>query len=200
MWTEFTREKPARRGLALLTTFVALAGTTGLAWTMTSARAAPTLDSRDQFPPGWPFAFTLPSGYSWSPQGLTGAGDSLADGNGGLAAYLGETPIGDRASLVILYGFLSDKSTPELIRRELSITDLAAGRPIRIGPIDGHVVSVGIPSRRGAQQTRFLAGGSLPVGLAVRIDFQTTSDSEDASRAFEELCRSVTFKDWWIEP
>lgn len=201
VWTELNREQPARRGLALLLAAIVLAGTTGLAWSLTAARATPTYNSREQYPLNWPFAFTLPSGFSWSPPPESEwVIDTHSDGNGGLVGYFGRSMLGDRASLAILYGFPEAGSSSNSLRQEFNPEGLGDGRPISIGPMEGRVLVSTLPTPLGGRQTHLLAVGSLPVGLAVRIEYLTTSDRAAAMQAFEDLCGSVVLKDWWIEP
>ena len=196
MWREYTREHPARPRLALWTTLGVFAGTVALAQFIVSARSpVEGFCEGPQSPAFWPFAFDLPAGYSWSPDEQTAALPTMADGNGGAAVFAGEGTGGGKAMLLVSFAVLPPGTTAaEAAERLLRVEFVAAG-PIRLGPIDGQIETIATPS-----STRMAAAGCLPSGVGVGLTYVTTAADEQAVEEFRAVCRSIAFKDWWIEP
>lgn len=63
MWRAYTREKPARQGLALIIVAVASASVAGFASAVASYKSAPTLTGENRAPSGWPISFQLPDDF-----------------------------------------------------------------------------------------------------------------------------------------
>ena len=238
MWSEYTRERPARRGLAVGSAFILLVGVTVLAWAITAAgphgtrsprgderssRPVLTPLPREQSPPGWPIAFTLPEEYAWveepeagreAEQGRRDDGSTEAypesdpllrvptdfDGNIGAAAFIGENERGTAAGLRISFAVLSNDALPAEVRALFTEDDLPDSRRIRLGPIKGRMTESVKRSPTRVQLVQYVAVGSLPSGPALRVEYATVGPKAESARIFEEFCASITFKDWWIAP
>lgn len=88
MWREYTRETPARPGLAILAAALALIGTTALAWVVVQ-RANPR---RVEAPAYWPIRFTLPDRYERTVIDYGESAIELIDGSVGAALYTSGGP------------------------------------------------------------------------------------------------------------
>jgi hypothetical protein len=190
MWREYTREHPARPHLALWATIGLFAGTVGLAQYVASARApAVLLRECTQYPESWPFAFTLPPGYGWFPkeEGVVTSPDGMA----GQAPY--ETAVDHE--LTISFQLMAPGTTAAEAAGEKLADVLVDSRPVYLGPVKGEMTAILTPAG-----SMFVATGCLPCGLAIRTTYVTSVPHQRAAREFEAFCRSITFKDWWIEP
>lgn len=63
MWRAYTREKPARQGLALLIVAISSALVAALAGSVISSKSAPILADVDAAPAGWPISFKVPADF-----------------------------------------------------------------------------------------------------------------------------------------
>ena len=99
MWTQYTREKPAKSGWTIFTMAIALAATVGLAQLQVSARQPVKWNVAETIRNGaWPISVKLPDAVKWSPSGQRGASAT----NPGEIIYLGEKD-GDTVCRISVY-------------------------------------------------------------------------------------------------
>ena len=190
MWREYSRETPARPGLAVIMAAIALAGNTALAWVMTQ-RANP---SRGVKLSRWPISFSLPEGFELAAVDNSGRYFEYSDGTHGEAIFdLG----GDAHPMGVInvkYLLLDLGSTLDDACDELGPTELSEAESITFGEFKGLMI-------RGIASTSppALVGiciGIHPCGLAVR--FEQTLALEDVRRLgrFESMLFSLKMADW----
>lgn len=178
------------------TTVGVFAGTVGLAQFVVSARSPVTrFHDGPQSPASWPIAFDLPRGYSWSTEAGAGTIPAMSDGNGGAAVFVGQGASGGKALLLISFAVLPPDTTAAEVADKLFAAEFEAARPIRLGPIDGRMEAIPTPNN-----TRFVAAGCLPCGVGIGLTYVATAPDEQAAEEFKAVCRSITFREWWIEP
>lgn len=193
MWTEFTREKPARRFLAAIVTCAALAAAVGLAWFISAARSEPTVGGFQSLP-SWPIVFSLPQGVSWSRSGPE-RDETSPDGAFGSVAFEGR-----RSGLgvcLVLIGFqvLPASATAGEAMLEMTGQELSDGRPVMLGPLNGTMMEYS--PRRG---TRCLAAVACSDrGLALVVQYVAPEGSPNAGLIFQSVCRSIDYRRWWIK-
>jgi hypothetical protein len=205
MWREYTKETPARAGWGVVTTAIALAGTTGLAYFVTGAKAAPAaaLTARINLP-GWPFSFALPHGFRLVlPEGRMAqvVSDELTSG------YIEGARMGARGEVAVLSVRFKVHDRELDLRKAFarwSRLDAADAGAVKVGSLDG--LAAASPQPEG--HVKFIAVAVIPDGLVIVIELETASASPRARRQFEAVCESVHFKDWhgrvgesdpWIE-
>jgi hypothetical protein len=194
MWQEYTRETPARPFLAVLGTGLALAAATGLAWLVTDARAIPTTEVV-QSPPDWPIAFKLPLGVSWVRRGDSSRGDMSWDGAQGAISYAGKGSDQLGSALIVAFGVLPEGTSAEEALFRLTGHRARAAEETTVGPLTGTMAA----SRSGTGALNLAAAACSERGLAFAVEYVTLEHGSRARLAFQEVCRSIKYKDWSIK-
>lgn len=183
MWREYTREKPARPGLAIGAAGLAFVGTMCLASLLVNQKNAPL---RMQSLADWPIEFGLPNGFSLASE------SKLTHGDGRLAVY--KLDRGDLGrSIRIQFEYVNDLLPPHK-----ALERLFGGR-LHDNEVDR------IPF--GREEGRFTVQGGFPPndpkffgalwrdGVAVGITFKPGIYDDTEMYEFQRICESVDFKD-----
>ncbi len=181
MWREYTREKPARPGLAIGAAGLAFVGTLGLAALLANQKNAPwTLQSHAD----WPIEFELPAGFSLASE------DELELGVGRRAVY--KLDRGDLGrSIRIRFELVSDSMHPHTALERLVEGKLNESSPIPFGGQEGRFTVLGgdFPN-----DPKFY-GAVWHDGVAVGITYRPGIFNETEMSKFLRICESVYFKD-----
>lgn len=191
MWREFTRETPARRGLALVASGLAFAGAVGLAWVVTSHQPSSTAARRRVSLANWPIAFTLPAEYSWSPGPLMIAEDTGSAGRSGVVSYVAGKPVLRSSVVIVAFEALPAGTTVGEAAEKLTGSALADPQPIAMGPMTGQVAH----RRTSGGQPAMVAVACQPSGLAVVVEVSSQAKTGQPERILQSICRSIALKD-----
>lgn len=189
MWREYTRETPARPGLALIMAAVALVGTTALAWLVTQ-RINPQVVYAINY---WPIRFSLPEQFRQNSLEQVKIGSEWIEGNEDVALFNSGTTLDPTGYVVVRYKIFDSGADLNEASVDLLGEALVNSQPVNIGPIDGQIMETATP--RGA--IRLLAVGLTPEGLAISLEYLSTRFSAADFSRFQRICESVEFKDWY---
>jgi hypothetical protein len=194
MWREFTKETPARSGLAVIATAAALGCTTALAYFVTTSKAAPTAPQERQALVGWPIKFDLPVGFHRIANADSLQEQLFADGIRGSLTYVSVDRRQVKAVLEVHYRVEDAPLATDKMFRTMTGFSLDDTKEIQIGPLSGLV------GHREESDGRIVysAVACLPEGLALQFEMQTANDGPRQVKEFERICSSVEFKDWAI--
>ncbi|MBN2562559.1 MAG: hypothetical protein JXQ75_16665 [Phycisphaerae bacterium] len=190
MWKEFTRETPARRGLAIFVSSLAFAGTVGLAWYVTSTGWSLLPDGGVQSPANWPIVYTLPEVYSWARAPQSRTVEVLPDRSVGIETYISQHGGRELGMLAITFEVRREGTTPSEAAPRLVGSELADTRSIQMGPMIGEMAQMSL----GDDGANLVAVGCLPTGLSVGVKYVSLRDRTEAVRAFEAVCASITLR------
>ncbi len=191
-------ERPARRGLALVLNGLALATVLGAAWVVSDARSGGESGAEEipaAVPSDWPITFELPLEYDWSMEVPSPGRRVLVGGDSGAVAFLGRQE--QRVVLLVVsYAVLSPGVSPWQVAEALGAGRWVESEPVRLGPLRGRW---GETSFAGHQSTLLLAAAT-PEGLGVVVELQGHGGRWELEETFRGVCRSITFRDWWVAP
>ncbi len=185
MWTEYSREKPARPRWTLVTM--------GLAFIATVIGAKVMVDSGGsavsgwQELDGWPIVFELPADYRWGCERGIGRTGAQAGGDRGVAQFRGQDASGNQVILRIEFNRLPRAGKLRDALEEM--TGMVSGwdSQMTIGPFEG-VVSVSDESGYGMDIT---AAGFDGEGLGIVIVLRSGRALSAAMQTFRSLCESI---------
>lgn len=194
MWREFTKETPARSGLAVIATAAALGCTTALAYFVTTSKAAPAAQQERQSLAGWPIKFDLPVGFQrvanvddWQEQ-------VSADGTCGSLRYVRVDRRQGPAILEVHYRVEDGPLETDKVFRSMTGLSSEGAKEIPVGPLSGlvghHEESDG--------SVVLSAVACLTEGLALHFEMQAANDGPRQEKEFERICSSAEFKEWAI--
>jgi len=194
----YSIERPARRGLAVLLNGLALAAVLGAAWVVSDARSGAESGVEEipaAVPSDWPFVFDLPPKYEWSMEATPLGRRVLVGGDSGAVAFLGR---GEQRMvlLVVSYAVLSPGVTPRQVAEALDVGRWVESEPVRLGPLRGRWGE----SSSAGRQPALLFAAATPEGLGVAVEFQGNGRRWELEETFRSVCRSITFRDWWVAP
>jgi hypothetical protein len=191
MWREYTREVPARPGLALVATLLCLIGTICLARVVVDRRQAPQKPVQIVRHSQWPVTFELPGRF----EPVTNQGLRFQDFSGLLDHVLVFTD--HKASELILVSYeIRDPGTSagELLEQD-------SGRASPMEPID-----MGIAEGRFLAKVEkefgpvYLAAGCTPEGLAVFVQYVTSAPEFRAVQSLRDACKTISWQPWSLRP
>lgn len=191
MWREFTKETPGRPWLALISSAMALAGTTALAQYMTQARGHPKAATFVFSLPGWPVSVRLPEGARRTPS-LNEPVNS--EGTRGELRFRLAGARQERGELRVY--FQCEDSSTSLEQAFHALTGLSAddGEEIAMGPLSG-LWSMGATEDGAIVLT---AVATTAEGLTIQVEITTTAAGARQRKEFEEICSSVEYKSWAV--
>ena len=183
MWREYTREKPARRGWALVLASAVFVGSMALAWGLTTGRISTSrMGSAIDFE-GWPFRFAMPGGYELrTASSIAAEGD--ARGPGGMARYDANDREGRRSITIAFYQWPADLGWTELLRR-LDIDDPEGGVDLSMGRQEWRVFEA---------YRNLTAVLEQPDGLIVVVYTEIRPRDMRPVTDLQAVCRSIKFK------
>ncbi|MFQ5412067.1 MAG: hypothetical protein ACE5EC_07205 [Phycisphaerae bacterium] len=184
MWTQVSREKPARRGWTLGMMCLAFIGTISLAYVVVDRRVL----SGRQSPPGWPIAFTLPDAYRWSRMPESSADPRGSSDSSHLVSLIGNSPAHGLCTLMIGYG--TGTQGTEIVRAAggFGILDrLLSSREFRVGLLSGRMVV----REDGSGETRIYIRGRVADTKDIEVLFTSEASASRALSIAESLCASI---------
>lgn len=201
MWREYTRETPARPGLAIIMAALALAGTTALAWVMTH-RANPKKEVKLSH---WPISFNLPEGLELTYLDNQGSQyPFLSDGTRGQAIFRAAGDLQSDTAIEVTYLLLEEGSTlDDACNTLIGDEGPPEAESISFGGFDGVVIATLTPSVR--PRLTETCVGIHPCGLAVRFIQSLELDDYRRLGRFERMLFSTRMIDWtspkppWID-
>jgi len=198
-WRVYTREKPARPGLAIVLSALFLVGTVWLASVVTTAKAEPIVLGSRFRSLDWPISFRLPRGSRRVETASAWPEEVQRDGSIGAVAFQirdAERPGHEDAQLEAVFRILPAGTSAEMAGRMFLGGDFVGGRPISMGPISGLSLR-GSPFGPVGQ---WVAVGCAPEGLAVFVQLIATGSRDRQDRVFHAICESIRFDDWAVRP
>lgn len=188
MWTQYSREQPARRGRTLATLSLAFIGTVVVAYVMVERR---TLSGR-QCPAGWPIAFTLPDAYDWHFLPDARRQRAARTGSSGIVTYVGQRD--PRVTCNVLIGYASGSGARAIggTAGGFGLLDqLLGSREIAVGPLAGRMV---VRSDEGGE-TRMYAQASTRGDLNIEVLLLSEGAVAEEFPVFEAICGSIEIVD-----
>ncbi|MFQ5424319.1 MAG: hypothetical protein ACE5F9_10110 [Phycisphaerae bacterium] len=185
MLRAYTREKPARRGLAIGTLGAVFAGTVCLALLLTHRRTPPLVEYHEFA--DWPVTFAVPRGYT-----LQTAYAFLDDPDparaGGVAIFSPGDEAGAR-TIQFEYRWLSPGTPQDQAVRATAGVAFEDTEPIDVGPEPGRMVG-----RLRTTGYELVATTCRGDGLAVTVTYRPTTIDAREVREFERICRAIGFE------
>jgi hypothetical protein len=207
MWQEFSRETPARPGMAIVASALALAISTASAVTLVHKRERPINLPVDELLDGWPIAFSLPKDcdpFSSIHEDDLPLSQLNFDGMplytaksgsyGAMAYHYLESP-SEQALILISFRVLDDASSLQQAFSMLTGVDPASAEATKVGPFDG----LSYLSSSILTDGRMMAVGWDPSGLAVLVECRCPNSGAANRRIFRSVCASVKPVEWWVE-
>lgn len=194
MWREYTRESPARKGLALAASAAALAGTVAMAYAMTHLRTSPLEATRRTHPPFWPISFELPESWVRRSLDVNFLEPEPADDLIGRIAFEERRRNEVVARATILFTLLEPGDTVEDFIGSLPDDATMAAGDIRIGEWTGSPIRFDDPEAQGLRA----AAAVSPDGLAVAIICEHAHATTAAGRLVERIAGSVRAEAWYL--
>lgn len=197
MWREYTRESPARKGLALAASAAALAGTVAMAYALTHLRTSPLVATRRIHPPYWPISFELPE--SWVRRSLDV--NFLEPEPEPVDELIGRITFEDRrrghevvARATILFTLLEPGDTVEEFIGSLPDGATLTSGTVQIGDWNGSAIRFDDPEARGVRA----AAAVSPDGLAIAVICDHAHATTTADRLVERIAASVRAEAWFL--
>lgn len=194
MWREFTKETPARPWWALISSLLALAGTTALAQYMTQTRARPRTATFVVNQPGWPISVRLPEGTHQVPNQEILSETVNAEGTRGELTFKMAGQRNERADLRLYFQMEDPPLSQEQAFHELTGLPADDGEEIEVGQLSG-LWAMG-ESQDGALVLTAVA--TSPEGLTLQIEMKTAVAGARLRKEFEEICSSVEYRAWSV--
>lgn len=192
MWREYTRETPARPGLAIVMAAVALLGTTALAWMITQRVNPQTMRSLDY----WPIRFSLPERFILAFKEHENILSEWIDGSRDAAIFLTDGRSELAAEVAVVYQIFGESDDLDDVAFELLDESVADATPIPMGPVEGRLIKLLTRD----EIIRLIAVGMTPGGLAILVEYRTAHYSEVDFARFQKICESIQFQDWSVPP
>lgn len=195
MWREYTRESPARKGLALAASAAALASTVAMAYALTNLRTSPLEATRRIHPPYWPISFELPESWVRRSLDVTFLEPEPSDD------LIGRITFEDRrrdnevvARATILFTMLEPGETVEDFIG--SLPDDAASVPgsVQIGQWTGSLIRFNNPEAQGLRA----AAAVSPDGLAIAVICEHAHATTAADRLLGRIAASIRAEAWYL--
>lgn len=199
MYRQYTRETPARRGLAPVASAAAFLGSMILAWQVVTGALPGRHSSMRQAFEGWPFRFAIPGGYE-----LQSARSLLEDAAshrvGGEARFKFTGERGAARSLEIEYHELPPETTWEDVRRLYGVPDFVEagdhGESDEQELGEAHwALSAGLRWALGGLEWKAVC--LRPGGLVVIVRLNVVGMASEGAEVASEMvavCRSVRFR------
>ncbi len=195
MWREYTRESPARKGLALAASAAALAGTVAMAYALTNLRTAPLEVTRRIHPPYWPISFELPESWVRRSLDINFLEPEQVD------ELIGRITFEDRrrgqevvARATVLFTLLEPGDSVEDFIGSLPDDATMASGTVRIGDWGGSVIRFDDPEARNVRA----AAAVSPDGLAIAVICEHAHATTTAERLVERIAASVRAEAWFL--
>jgi len=190
MWRAYTREKPARQGLALIIVAVSSALVAAMAGSVIRHKSAPLLAIAEAAPANWPISFKLPADF----EETTAIRASQLDS--GLVAATRRVIFKNRtdASKRIGVGYRASHEVNEIMDATLDFVERAASdgkearEQIEIPTADPNWM---VMRRLRPDSVTYLATLIMPDRSVVRIAYATASPSARDRRLLVAICDSV---------
>lgn len=198
MWREYTRETPARPGWSVVSAGTALALSTSLAWVLTSRANSAAGLGQTESPVYWPISFSIPADAkplpSWEGQPF----EFDETGENGSIGFAWSTDRHDtKARLLIIYKLFKAGTRLDDIGARFLGGDFAESEPIEVGPMSGRMLTR-VSIARG--ERLYSAVACTDDGLAFELILLAPPGVRNAEGLFRRICRSVTFKEWYLPP
>ncbi|QDV91452.1 hypothetical protein RAS2_25510 [Phycisphaerae bacterium RAS2] len=195
MWREYTRESPARKGLALAASAAALAGTVAMAYALTNLRTSPLEATRRIHPPYWPISFELPESWVRRSLDVNFLEPETPDD------LIGRIAFEDRrrgnevvARATILFTLLEPGDTVEDFLDSLPDDATTASGAVQIGNWTGSSIRFDDPEAQGLRA----AAAVSPEGLAIAVICEHAHATSAADRLVERIAGSVRPEPWFL--
>ena len=198
MWRAYTREKPARQGLALIIVALSSAMVAGFAGAVVNYKATPTLATENRAPSDWPITFQLPSDFEETSAVRAKQLDA------GLESYprriifknhadarkrigIGHRKAAEGNELVDAFMAMTERTVSDASEKVESVELPVSDREWRI-----------IRKARGDTMT-YMATLPLADRSIVRIAYITPSPGTKDRRILAAVCNSVAARDGFVE-
>ncbi len=183
MWTQYSREKAAKPGAALIAMIIAFGATVGLAqWTIGHRSIQDVIS-----PPGWPIKFTLPKSHRWIELPSREYRGYIEDADES-KAFRGRSETDQRCMLIVAYAEGPQAINPvgALSRSVLILTGVV--ETIRMGPLKGTVTTFR-DTHEGITQLH--AEASNDKDLQIRVYLWSEQSSRRMMEPLTALCESI---------
>lgn len=199
MWRAYTREKPARQGLALIIVVVASAAVAGFAGAVMNQKSTPLLTGDDQAPSAWPISFKLPPDFEATTAIRASQLDTGLVSMNRRAIFRNKSDARRRIGI----GHRKGSESNEVMDAVMAVAERAASDPAET--IEAIFIPVIDPEWRFLKKTRsdsvtYVAFLTLQNRTAVRIAYVTPSTGAKDQRYLAAICNSVTLKEGFNEP
>lgn len=199
MWRAYTREKPARQGLALIIVVVSSAAVAAFAGSVMNQKATPLLTGDDQAPGAWPISFKLPPDFEATTAIRASQLDTGLVSMNRRAIFRNKTDARRRIGI----GHRKGSESNEVMDAVMAVAERAASDPAEtIEPV--YIPAID-PEWRFLKKTRadsvtYVASLTLPDRTVVRLAYVTPSAGSKDQRYVAAICNSVTLKEGFTDP